>query len=795
MGFFYGSTKNPPDLSEHILFARMKSDRTYDLHNPFMLLSDPETPQDKFMTHPDADPTPTKWQCYNCGKNCFDKAERPYDPKDFAAWCPNCAHICNDKSGSALGTKADIDHLLAKNGMCSVRIDTAKKANPTVSDNPNIKVEVGQVWSNSVWNIKATITKVANGYAEAEGNSQWGKLTPEGCPVSTWDREWKLTFNPQEKLRMKVGQVWKLLTVPNTTYTIAEIKNGRCSVIRKIDDKAATLYDDFGNDDPSTWGRDWYLYQNIDLKKTKPAVGQTWSLHGGSYRKITRIEGNSVYCDNAGYPFGYLSSEGYPDRWSGWELIKIELPPAATVKVGELPKPKVGQKWKWISNNLSPDLKGKIFTIERIENGFCHTTAGRRGIAINEDGTVPSHIYNHWELVEDIKEESKGMNSNDDLLLKKLEAIHNGCADNHGYGYHFYSEMANLGYFQHGALPSHRSVSTRLTVQGRAKMEELQMVRLNPHPTTAPPKIGQVWKVGNITYRIAQIPPDFHNSKPNCIVMEIQRSDGTWNSGHSWTWSNGKFIDGMGAEWILISAPPTIKVGQSWRNGSRIYKIISLNSETNPTEAKLKSRHIDDETGASLMDGSWSITNGVFNNLGAGWTLEQGVAETGAAETDATPSNTRPATSIRQMLKGDAVSASYRVAAYQLTKGTKKAILSLMEKQGHGADRISALTSLLDTEVGSSLVGMLLGMGLTYMPPLTTNGRAQRLATEFRVGSMVIAGNAAADIVMEHFIPTILGALSSLPKENVRVVDVKSIKNDDQFELPSHEDSKKEAQA
>lgn len=866
----------------------------------------------------------TQWTCYNCDKVCIDKAARPLG-SDVAAWCSDCAEMLNEKSGQALGSSVEVKSLLDKNGMCIVNIATARRVNPTISNNPKIKVEVGQVWHNPLWINKGTITKIENGYAAIKDNSQWGKLTPEGYPSATWDKGWKLTFSP-EKPKMKVGQVWKLQAAPSTTYTIAEIKNGRCSVIKKEKDKADTFHDDFGSEDIPTWSKDWYLYQNVDPKTTKPEVGQTWTSSCGTNRKITRIEGKNVFCDNAPYAFGYLTPEGHPDRWVGWNLSKIELtipppqpdPSTTSMKVGQvwrvkgdantdylvseivdnfvsviesnfsrgerllekfgmidpqgqhkwganwelhqdvnyekvkvevgqswqssggsirtitnikgkhaavphvpdwglltsegypdgwankgawklvkidLPrlkmkvgqiwtcgpnstnyykitaikncdvyvscngqtpaflgkitedghptdawgsigkngwhllheeptKPKVGQTWKWISNDLSQDLKGKTFTVEKIENGFCHTTAHSRGIRINDDGIVDPEIYKHWELVEDIKEESKGMNSNDDLLLKKLETIHNGCASDHGYGYQFFNEMSGLGYFQHGSLPAHRTVSVRLTVQGRAKMEELQKLRDNP-PTMATPKVGQTWKVSNLTYRITQIPADFHDSKSNCIVMELQSSEGAWIKGHSWIWTGGRFTDGMGAEWTLKSSPPVV-------------------------EADVKATSTPDTQPARVP--------------------------------------------LRQMLKGDVANASYRVAAYQLTKGTKKAILSLMEKQGHGADRISAIASVLDTEFGSSLVGMLLGMGLTYMPPLTTNGRAQRLATEFRVGSMAMAGNAAADIVMEHFVPVITGALSSLPKENVRVADAKSIKNEDQFELSSHEDSKKEAQ-
>lgn len=126
----------------------------------------------------------------------------------------------------------------------------------------------------------------------------------------------------------------------------------------------------------------------------------------------------------------------------------------------------------------------------------------------------------------------------------------------------------------------------------------------------------------------------------------------------------------------------------------------------------------------------------------------------------------RPA--FMEMVKADAVQAAYRVAATQMSNGTKAAILTIMEKNGQGSDRIAALSDLLNTEFGNALVSLLLGVGLNYAPMLSDDPRAQKLATEFRINGMATAGNAVMDTAMQHFLPVITNALSALPEETTQ---------------------------
>lgn len=109
-----------------------------------------------------------------------------------------------------------------------------------------------------------------------------------------------------------------------------------------------------------------------------------------------------------------------------------------------------------------------------------------------------------------------------------------------------------------------------------------------------------------------------------------------------------------------------------------------------------------------------------------------------------------PEKSFGSMIKEDATSAGYRVVAGQLTKGVKSALLKFMEDHGADNNKIVLIQEFLDTEMGSAFIGMLLGYSLTYAPKISEDPRAKRLAGEFRVGGMTVAGNALMDIVWQY---------------------------------------------
>jgi hypothetical protein len=143
--------------------------------------------------------------------------------------------------------------------------------------------------------------------------------------------------------------------------------------------------------------------------------------------------------------------------------------------------------------------------------------------------------------------------------------------------------------------------------------------------------------------------------------------------------------------------------------------------------------------------------------------------------------------SFMDKLKVNAEDAAYRVAATQMTTGTKAAILAIMEKQGQGSERIAAIAEMLDTEVGSALVAGLLGLGLAYAPMVSEDPRAQRLADEFQVSGMATVGNAVVGIAMEHFVPVVMGALSTLPQPTVKQMRVATREEEKKIAAPAIE--------
>jgi hypothetical protein len=147
------------------------------------------------------------------------------------------------------------------------------------------------------------------------------------------------------------------------------------------------------------------------------------------------------------------------------------------------------------------------------------------------------------------------------------------------------------------------------------------------------------------------------------------------------------------------------------------------------------------------------------------------------------------------MMKGDATAAAYRVASTQMTKGIKSGILAMMEKKGTGGDKLKAISEMLDTDVGAAVISMILGIALTYVPKISEDPRAQRLAGEFRTESMAIMGNTLMDTAIEHFLPVLTGALNALPQETtVRVAEVPKVETKTNEQLAMEEAVREEAE-
>lgn len=130
------------------------------------------------------------------------------------------------------------------------------------------------------------------------------------------------------------------------------------------------------------------------------------------------------------------------------------------------------------------------------------------------------------------------------------------------------------------------------------------------------------------------------------------------------------------------------------------------------------------------------------------------------------------------MVKGDFGNAGYRVTANQLTKATKTALVNALNAKGAKKAQVKAISEVLDSEAGSALIAVALGMALTYVPMISDNPKAAVLAKEFRVGGMTTAGNALIGQVTDTVFPAVMKALNTLPEEKeapkVRVAEPKT---------------------
>lgn len=120
--------------------------------------------------------------------------------------------------------------------------------------------------------------------------------------------------------------------------------------------------------------------------------------------------------------------------------------------------------------------------------------------------------------------------------------------------------------------------------------------------------------------------------------------------------------------------------------------------------------------------------------------------------------------SLMEMVKIDMTNAAYRVGAKQLNAGIRNAIVDTMKKRGADNAHIEMFTGFLETEFGIAFLSVLAGYGLTYAPMIKDNPKAQRLAQEFRVAGITMAGNEIVSTMIEQVLPGLKTMLNSLPE-------------------------------
>lgn len=145
---------------------------------------------------------------------------------------------------------------------------------------------------------------------------------------------------------------------------------------------------------------------------------------------------------------------------------------------------------------------------------------------------------------------------------------------------------------------------------------------------------------------------------------------------------------------------------------------------------------------------------------------------------------TKMANKIVDMMKADTKEAAYRVVSTQITTGAKAGLIKLFQSKGGDSAQMAILQGLLDSEMGESIIALMIGYGLNYAPGFKDKPQVIKLAEEFRVRGMTTAGNAVMEMAMGSLLPVLTTALNALPEEtsNVRVVGAHSEQEEEEEE-------------
>jgi hypothetical protein len=85
-----------------------------------------------------------------------------------------------------------------------------------------------------------------------------------------------------------------------------------------------------------------------------------------------------------------------------------------------------------------------------------------------------------------------------------------------------------------------------------------------------------------------------------------------------------------------------------------------------------------------------------------------------------------------------------------------------------------AFAKVLDTPVGTALLGLSMGVGLTYAPKISENEHVAAIAKEFRVDGIHKVGHEVADQVKKYVLPVLQKASTMLPKQEMPKVRVQT---------------------
>lgn len=136
------------------------------------------------------------------------------------------------------------------------------------------------------------------------------------------------------------------------------------------------------------------------------------------------------------------------------------------------------------------------------------------------------------------------------------------------------------------------------------------------------------------------------------------------------------------------------------------------------------------------------------------------------------------------MVKSDASSAGYRIAASQLTKGARSGILSLLERYGSSSEGLKAFGEMLDTDYGTALIALTLGVSGHYAPVgIMQDPRIQKICNELRISAMANVGNSLMEEVMAALMPVVMGVIAGLPEAttNARIATSQNTEVEEEY--------------
>ncbi len=136
----------------------------------------------------------------------------------------------------------------------------------------------------------------------------------------------------------------------------------------------------------------------------------------------------------------------------------------------------------------------------------------------------------------------------------------------------------------------------------------------------------------------------------------------------------------------------------------------------------------------------------------------------------------------KEQFKADITNAAYRVGSKQLLTATKNFIVQYARNSCNEEGKIRSLVELLDTEIGTALMAMFIGLSVSQIPQLAESPKMQRILKEFRVNGMATVGNSAVEAVFTSMLPVVVSALQGIEKaQTIEKVETSSSLEEDLF--------------